>query len=68
MLTMGILDNIRKFFTNARHVLSISYKPTRPEFNKAARLIIFGIVLIGTVGFIIAIIISLIITGTLSLI
>jgi protein transport protein SEC61 subunit gamma-like protein len=65
---MGIIDKLKKFFTNSRHVLSISYKPTRQEFNKAARLIIFGILLIGTIGFVIAIIISLIITGSLSLI
>ena len=65
---MGIFDKIKKFFTNSRHVLSISYKPTRAEYNKAARLIIFGIVLIGTIGFIMAIIVSLIITGSLSLI
>jgi protein transport protein SEC61 subunit gamma-like protein len=65
---MNIIDKLKKFITNSRHVLSISYKPTRQEFNKAAKLIIFGILLIGTIGFVIAIIISLIITGSLSLI
>lgn len=57
--------NIKKFFTNARHVLSISYKPTRQEFTKAGKLIIFGILLIGIVGFVLSIIVSLIISGTL---
>ncbi len=65
---MNILGKIKKFFANARHVLSISYKPTRGEFNKAAKLIIFGILLIGTIGFIMAIIVSLIISGSLSLV
>jgi protein translocase SEC61 complex gamma subunit len=60
--------SFKKFITNAKHVMSISYKPTRDEFNKAAKLIIFGILLVGTVGFIIAIVVSLIITGSLSLI
>ncbi len=62
---MDPLRSLRKFWDNARHVMSISYKPTREEFNKAARLIIFGILLIGAIGFVISIIISLIITGTL---
>ena len=58
----------KKFVTNAKHVMSISYKPTRAEFTRAAKLIIFGILLIGTVGFVLAIVISLIITGSLGLI
>ncbi|HIH50676.1 MAG: protein translocase SEC61 complex subunit gamma [Candidatus Micrarchaeaceae archaeon] len=65
---MDVLGKIRKFMANSKHVLSISYKPTKGEFNKAARLIIFGILLIGAVGFVMAIIVSLIITGSLSLI
>jgi protein translocase SEC61 complex gamma subunit len=65
---MNIQKSIKKFIDNSRHVMSISYKPTTAEFNKAAKLIIFGILLIGTIGFIMAILISLIITGSLSLI
>lgn len=60
--------NIRRFIDNAKHVLSISYKPTRVEFDKSAKLIIIGILLIGAIGFVVAIIVSLIITGSLSLI
>ncbi|MGD0729019.1 MAG: protein translocase SEC61 complex subunit gamma [Candidatus Micrarchaeaceae archaeon] len=65
---MSITSKLKKFIDDSRHVISISYKPTREEYNRSARLIIFGILLIGTIGFIIAIIISLIITGSLSLI
>ena len=65
---MDILGSFKKFRNNSRHVLSISYKPTSDEFSKAAKLIIFGILLIGVVGFIIAIVISLIITGSFTLI
>ncbi len=65
---MNVFDKIKKFFIDSQHVLSISYKPTRAEYNKAARLIIFGILVIGVIGFIMAIIVSLIITGSLSLI
>lgn len=65
---MNIQASIKKFITNARHVMSISYKPTRDEYNKAAKLIIFGILVVGVMGFLVAILISLIITGSLSLI
>lgn len=46
-------------------MLSVSYKPTDAEFRKSAKLIIFGIVLMGAMGFVISIIVSLIISGTL---
>lgn len=65
---MNIQASIKKFITNARHVMSISYKPTREEYEKAAKLIILGILLLGTIGFIVAILVSLVITGSLSLI
>jgi protein translocase SEC61 complex gamma subunit len=65
---MDIIGSIKKFIANSRHVMSISYKPSAAEFEKSAKLIIFGILLIGFVGFIIALIISLIITGSFSLI
>jgi protein translocase SEC61 complex gamma subunit len=65
---MDPIGSIKKFINNAKHVMSISYKPSREEFEKAAKLIIFGILLIGTIGFIIAIIVSLVITGSLALI
>jgi protein translocase SEC61 complex gamma subunit len=68
VLILNILDQFKKFMDNAKHVMSISYKPTRAEFDKAAKLIIFGILLIGAIGFVLAIVISLIITGSLSLI
>jgi protein translocase SEC61 complex gamma subunit len=65
---MDMIKTLRTFIDNSKHVLAISYKPTRDEFDKSAKLIIIGILLIGTVGFIIAILVSLIITGSLSLI
>ena len=65
---MSIGKSFNRFMDNSKHVMGISYKPGRDEFSKAAKLIIFGILLIGVVGFVLAIVISLIITGSLSLI
>jgi protein translocase SEC61 complex gamma subunit len=65
---MDIIGKLKKFIENSKHVMSISYKPTPQEYNKAAKLIIFGILLLGALGFVIAIIVSLVITGSFSLI
>jgi protein transport protein SEC61 subunit gamma-like protein len=59
------MEKLKKFIENSKHVLSVSYKPTDAEFRKSAKLIIFGIVLMGALGFVISIIVSLIISGTL---
>jgi protein translocase SEC61 complex gamma subunit len=59
------MGSLKKFIDNSKHVLSVSYKPTDAEFRKSAKLIIFGIILMGATGFVIAIIVSLIISGTL---
>lgn len=65
---MNVLQSIKKFITDSKHVLSISYKPTEQEFNKSIRVILLGIAIIGVMGFVLAIIISLVITGSLALI
>jgi protein translocase SEC61 complex gamma subunit len=62
---MGMIDNFKKFLDNSKHVLSVSYKPSDAEFRKSAKLIIFGILLMGALGFAISIVVSLIISGTL---
>lgn len=62
---MGLIENLKKFIDNSKHVLSVSSKPTDADFRKSAKLIIFGILLMGALGFVISVIVSLIITGTL---
>ncbi len=59
------MGKLKKFIENSKHVLSVSYKPTDAEFRKSAKLIIFGILLMGALGYVISILVSLIITGTL---
>ncbi len=65
---MNVVASLRVFVRNSRHILSISYKPNQLEFNKSAKIIILGILLVGTLGLVLAIIVSLAVTGTLSLI
>jgi protein transport protein SEC61 subunit gamma-like protein len=62
---MDVMGKLKKFIENSKHVLSVSSKPSDADFRKSAKLIIFGILLMGALGFVISVIVSLIITGTL---
>jgi protein transport protein SEC61 subunit gamma-like protein len=61
---MDVIKNIKDFIENSKRVMNISYKPTMDEFKKSAKVVLFGILLIGVSGFIIGFIIYYIITGT----
>ncbi|MGC8495896.1 MAG: protein translocase SEC61 complex subunit gamma [Candidatus Micrarchaeia archaeon] len=65
---MSIRGKFRQFVDNSRHVLSVSYKPSAEEFNKSAKLIIIGILLLGFLGLAIAVVVSLLVTGSLAFI
>lgn len=67
-MNLNIIKLMKTFYADSRRILSISYKPSNAEFNKSAKIIMLGILVIGALGLVLAIIVSLIITGTLSLI
>ncbi len=66
MIYMSIIANLQSFVNNSRHILYVSYKPSNDRFRRTAKIIIFGILIIGLTGFVIAIIISLLVYGNLS--
>ncbi len=61
---MSLKEKFNQFIDNSRHVLSVSYKPTTEEFDRSAKLIIIGILLLGFLGLAIAVVISLLVTGS----
>ena len=63
---MAIVQRLKTFIDNSKHVLSISYKPTNQEFKRSAKLIIIGILIIGAIGFVIGLIVSIAISGNLN--
>ncbi|MEM3827408.1 MAG: protein translocase SEC61 complex subunit gamma [Candidatus Micrarchaeaceae archaeon] len=67
-MNFNIIGALRNFYNDSKRIISISYKPSTDEFNKSAKIILLGILIIGVLGLILAVIISLIITGTLSLV
>ncbi len=58
---MDIKGKIKNFLTNSKHILNISYRPTSEEFDRSAKVIVIGILIIGLLGFIIGLIVSLLI-------
>jgi protein translocase SEC61 complex gamma subunit len=67
-MDMNLSKRLRSFWTNSKHVINISYRPKNDEFKKTAKVIIIGILIVGILGLVLGIIISLIIVGNLSLI
>jgi protein translocase SEC61 complex gamma subunit len=65
---MQLGNKLRSFITNARHILYVSYKPGEERFKRTAKIVILGIILAGVLGLVIAIIISLLVTGSLALV
>ena len=65
---MKFTGKMKTLYENSKRVMNVSYRPTEKEFKKSAKVIMLGILIIGVLGLIIAIIISLIVTGSLALI
>ncbi len=57
-MNLNISQRLKSFLSNANHIMHISYKPSNDEFNRSAKVIILGILIIGFVGFIISLIIG----------
>jgi protein translocase SEC61 complex gamma subunit len=55
------LNSIKKFFADARHILSISNKPSNEEFKRTLKVVLFGTLVLGIFGYIISLIVGLIV-------
>ena len=51
---------MKQFYANARHILSVSYKPGMPEFERTLKIVLIGTILLGIFGYIVSIIIGLV--------
>ncbi|MFP3215175.1 MAG: protein translocase SEC61 complex subunit gamma [Candidatus Micrarchaeota archaeon] len=57
----SMLSRLKHFYENSKHVLSISYKPSMSDFKKTAKIVLYGTLAIGILGYIISLIVSLVI-------
>jgi protein transport protein SEC61 subunit gamma-like protein len=58
---MGKLGELKNFFEKSKRVWLVLKKPSRKEFESVAKISAIGILLLGTLGFLISIIIKLLI-------
>jgi len=55
---MSKLDQLKAFFEKSKRVWLVLKKPTKKEFSSVAKISAIGILLLGTLGFLISIMIS----------
>ncbi|MEM2115428.1 MAG: protein translocase SEC61 complex subunit gamma [Candidatus Woesearchaeota archaeon] len=58
---MAVFQKIKDFLYNSRIVLNVTTKPTKEEFKKIAIISGAGLLIIGAVGYLLSLILSLII-------
>jgi len=57
----SMLSRLKHFYENSKHVMSISYKPSMSDFKKTVKIVLYGTLAIGILGYIISLIVSLIV-------
>jgi protein translocase SEC61 complex gamma subunit len=59
-LKLNILSRLKTFYSNSRHVMSVSYKPDMDTFRKTIKVVLIGTLLLGFIGLVISLIIGVI--------
>lgn len=58
------IKSFKDFYSDAKHVMSVSYKPDMDTFKRTLKIVIIGIILLGVLGFILYVIINNLILAT----
>ncbi len=53
--------SLKSFYTNARHIISVSGKPSNDEFMRTLKVVLLGALALGIFGFAISLIVGLIV-------
>lgn len=59
-MKLNILSRLKTFYSNSRHVMSVSYKPDMDTFRKTIKVVLIGTLLLGFIGLVISLIIGVI--------
>ena len=57
-MKLDIIGSLKRFYSDSRHVMSVSYRPDVDTFTRTLKIVILGALALGIMGFIIAIIIG----------
>mgnify|MGYP001626328249 CR=1 FL=1 len=60
-MNLNPITGIKRFYEESKHIMSVSYKPTHDEFMRTLKIVLLGILILGAMGFIIAMILQLIV-------
>ena len=61
---MNVVGKLKDFYSDAKHVMSVSYKPDMDTFKRTLKIVLIGIILLGILGFVIYLIINNIILAS----
>ena len=61
---MNVVGKLKDFYSDAKHVMSVSYKPDMDTFKRTLKIVLIGIILLGILGFTIYLIINNIILAS----
>ena len=61
---MNVVGKLKDFYSDAKHVMSVSYKPDMDTFKRTLKVVLVGIILLGVLGFAIYLIINNIILAS----
>ncbi len=60
-MKLNPIASMKRFYEESKHIMSVSYKPTHDEFMRTLKIVVLGIVILGFMGFIIALILQLLV-------
>jgi protein translocase SEC61 complex gamma subunit len=60
-INLNPIPKLKRFYSDSKHIISVSYKPDSHAFKKTLKIVLLGIIILGILGFIIAEIINLLI-------
>ncbi len=59
-MNLNIVSRLKLFYSNSKHVMSVSYKPDIDTFRKTIKVVLIGTLLLGFIGLVISLIIGVI--------
>lgn len=60
MMQLNPIPKLLQFFSDSKRMINISYKPTITDFKRTLKIVLFGTILLGIIGYIISILVGLI--------
>ncbi len=47
------MRSFKSFYADARHILSVSYRPDIDTFRRTLKIVLLGIMILGVIGFVV---------------